>query len=357
MRRARVGTAQARSVRGAIGGAPRAKPSCYSPCHCAFDSMHLARTNAFVRNDALQHSKATSCAQRRLGDLGCLYLAPVEAGLHGFSLAFGLDLQLYLVCCRLAFERMWCVLELGSSCGGDLNPSCLWPSKGACVGCPGSQPSIRAIHPWAARARPSNGPQKGLHGRSPRRRALRVRERALFPRFTSPRLHPRGFIPAASSRGFIPWLHRPGPHPLALSPRLQPPGLVPPPRSDVGSPLCAWQVRPVSRASRAGPPRRPRSSLTLSLGGLGRVRAHRPRSVGPAMPPRCHPFFRLQGPGCKAQVARPRLQGPGCKGCTAGAVPRRWAPLLEVVLLNTISLSEPTSALRGLGQRRPGSDP
>ena len=45
--------------------------------------------------------------QRRLGEPGWRYLAPVEGCLHGFSLAegdFGLDLQLYLVCCRLAFE-------------------------------------------------------------------------------------------------------------------------------------------------------------------------------------------------------------------------------------------------------------
>src|SRR5215475_3473700 len=43
---------------------------------------------------------------RRLGEPGWRHLAPVEGCLHGFSLAegdFGLDLQLYLVCCRLAF--------------------------------------------------------------------------------------------------------------------------------------------------------------------------------------------------------------------------------------------------------------
>ena len=343
MRWAWAGTAQARSVRGAIGGAPRAKPSCYSPCHCAFDSMHLARTNAFVRNDALQHSKATSCAQRRLGDLGCLYLAPVQAGLHGFSLAFGLDLQLYIVCCHLAFERMWCVLELGSSCGGDLNPSCLWPSKGACVGCPGSQPSIRAIHPWAARARPSNGPQKGLHGRSPRRRALRVRERALFPCFTSPRLHPRGFIP---------WLH-----PVASSPWPSSPGFIPPPSAPwpraaaaVGrgfAALCLAGAPCLARIE-GGPATPAAFFLNAELRRPG-ARASPPAAIGwPCHASALPPVFSL---------TRPRLQGPGCKGCTAGAVPRRWAPLLEVVLLNTISLSEPTSALRGLGQRRPGSDP
>ena len=220
MRWAWAGTAQARSVRGAIGGAPRAKPSCYSPCHCAFDSMHLARTNAFVRNDALQHSKATSCAQRRLGDLGCLYLAPVQAGLHGFSLAFGLDLQLYIVCCHLAFERMWCVLELGSSCGGDLNPSCLWPSKGACVGCPGS-PAIHPRHPALGRPSASEQwPAEGTARSLPEATGTSSSGKGSIPLLhipaaSSPRLHP-----VASSRGFIalaliPWLYPPAFSPLA----------------------------------------------------------------------------------------------------------------------------------------------
>ena len=330
MRRARVGTAQARSVRGAIGGAPRAKPRCYSPCHSDFDSthlvgsMHLVGTNAFVRNDALQPSQT----QRRLGDPGCLYLAPVEAGLHGFSLAegdFGLDLHLYLLCCRQAFERTWRVLELRSSCGGGL------------------EPFVFVAQQAMARRRDCKvAPQgdghlefgKGLYFR------LQPPGRVAPPRGRTWVCH---VVPGRCALGLARIEGGPAtPAAFFLNAELRQPGARASPPAAIGLALPSLLAATTFFACKAwvaGP----------GLQGLG----GRAWVAGPG----------LQGLGCRAWVARSGLQGVGCKawvarpGPTASAVPRRWAPLLEVVLLNTISLSEPTSALRGLGQRRPGPDP
>src|SRR5262245_2305947 len=76
--------------------------------------LHAPRMNEpvdAVRDDAATPARGVvrrHCTpQRRLGEPGWRYLAPVEGCLHGFSLAdgdFGLDLQRYLVCCRLACE-------------------------------------------------------------------------------------------------------------------------------------------------------------------------------------------------------------------------------------------------------------
>jgi hypothetical protein len=89
--------------------------------------MHLVRMNSLMssttrRNTPQGLSAVVADHNAVLASLG-FYLAPVEAGLHGFSLPqggdFGLNLQLWLACCRLGFELAANVvlLEGASHCG------------------------------------------------------------------------------------------------------------------------------------------------------------------------------------------------------------------------------------------------
>src|SRR5215813_15412938 len=209
--------------------------------------------------------------QRRLGEPGWRYLAPVEGCLHGFSLAegdFGLDLQLYLVCCRLAFELAANVVLLERAL------------------------ELRQRHAFDKR---------GAVGRNLAHRA------GVAPRpgsLLSFRILMRTSL--APSR----WPPVVGPQ--SLAPSLLPPSL----SSQV---LCTLQLTP------------PASGLVGAQAGEG-ANAHgclawRSCVCGPAGPdrlPLCQvpslpPFF-----ACKARANRP------------GPSPRRWAPLLEVALLNTI---------------------
>src|SRR5712691_5350600 len=76
--------------------------------------LHALRLNEFVDvldDRTLQHAEGIVCRRRRpqcrLGQTGCLYLAPVQARLHSLSLLegdFWLDLQLDLVFLLLPFQ-------------------------------------------------------------------------------------------------------------------------------------------------------------------------------------------------------------------------------------------------------------